>query len=49
MAFHPACNVTALTWPEYKNAMLAGKGRTWDLMLQADLVWGGLEFDADFM
>jgi hypothetical protein len=29
--------------------MLKGKGKNWDLMLKADLVWGGLEFDADFM
>ena len=45
----PECNITPLTWGEYKSAMLKGKGKNWDRMLNADLVWGGLEFDADFM
>jgi hypothetical protein len=29
--------------------MLTGEGPTWEALEEADLIVGGLEFDADFM
>ncbi|KAF8240395.1 hypothetical protein L208DRAFT_1374289 [Tricholoma matsutake] len=49
LATRPECSVTPLNWQEYKKAMLSGTGKMWDLLLGANLIFGGMEFDADFM
>jgi hypothetical protein len=43
------CSVCLVVWSDYKMALLSGMGSTWQQLLEADLIIGGVEFDADFM
>jgi hypothetical protein len=41
--------VSYVSWDEYKAAICPGAGLLWDKFEKADLVFGGINFSADFL
>jgi outer membrane protease len=41
--------VSYLSWKVFQKAVLSGQGITWDSMMNADLVIGGMDFSIDFL
>ena len=42
-------DVSYLSWKVFQKAVLSGKGVTWDSLMNADLVIGGMDFSIDFL
>jgi hypothetical protein len=42
-------NVEYVSWDDYKEAFLAGKGDRWAEFKRADLIFGGMDFSCDFL
>jgi hypothetical protein len=42
-------NTEYMSWSQYREALLEGKGEIWDALEQADLVFGGMDFSCDFL
>ena len=38
-----------VTWKEYKNTLVQGKGPAWNKMIDSDIVIGGYGIEADFL
>jgi hypothetical protein len=38
-----------IKWDDYRDALLNGKGPTWDLLMRSDIVVGGVGLEADFL
>lgn len=41
--------VSYVSWKTFRKAVLSGKGKVWDEMMNGDLVMGGMDFTVDFM
>lgn len=41
--------VTYVSWKDYTDAVLEGKGEMWNSFEKADLIIGGMDFSCDFM